>query len=248
MPKDSFDYIDERPESRTVNLQAIVWNILTGIILLITMCAGSFALLVFLNPNTSFNPLPPPTMPVLVLTDTPTPTPKNFLPPTWTPTASPLPTNTPIPEISATPFPTQTPGSGSNGSNSGNANGAAFQIADGSPQYIPNLYHPDAGCNWIGVAGQVFDMSGAPVNQMLIELGGRLNGEPVSLITVTGLATNYGDAGYEFVLGKKPVASKGTLWLQLVDQQNLPLTDKVYFNTYKDCQKNLILINFRQVH
>ncbi|HEY62187.1 MAG TPA: hypothetical protein G4N95_06000, partial [Anaerolineae bacterium] len=248
MPKDSFDYIEVQPASQPKNVQAILWNVFAVLAILAALCIGSFALLVFINPVSAFNPFPPPTMPVLIYLDTPTPTPKNILPPTWTPTSAPPPTVTNIPEATFTPFPTQTPGSSSEGSgDSGVVNGHPFQIADGSPQYIPNLYHPDQGCNWLGVAGQVFDMSGAPVKQMLIELGGILDGKPMSFITVTGLATNYGDAGYEFVLADKPVESKGKLWLQLVDQQNLPLTEKVYFDTFNDCDKNLILINFRQV-
>ena len=248
MPKDSFDYIDEQSSKRSINIQSIIWNGLTIMVLLAAMCIGSYALLVFLNPNSAINPFPPPTMPVLVLTDTPTPTPISLLPPTWTPTPAPSATATEVPPQVATPYPTQTPESTSSNTGNGESGGLSFQIADGSPQYIPNLYHPDAGCNWMGVAGQVFDMSGAPVKQMLIELGGRLDGQPLSLITVTGLATNYGDAGYEFVLSEKPVTSQGTLWLQLVDQQSLPLSEKIYFDTFDDCQKNLILINFRQVH
>jgi hypothetical protein len=122
-----------------------------------------------------------------------------------------------------------------------------FLLANGGPQYIPNLYHPDAGCNWLGLAGQVFDMSGAPLKQQLVEVGGRLGGEDISMITLTGLATNYGEAGYEFVLSEQPVASLRALWVQLIDQAGLPLSEKHYFDTYEDCERNLILINFRQV-
>lgn len=246
--KDIFDFMDERPVQRPRNTRAIIWNILTILVLLVTLCIGSYALMVFLNPNAGYNPFPPPTMPVLMQLDTPTPTPRNILPPTWTPTPTipPTPTDTPLP--SPTPFPTPTPGiPEENTEPSDLGSGPQFQVSEGNPQYIPNLYHPDAGCNWLGVAGQVFDMSGAPIKQMLIELGGIFNGQPISMITATGLATNYGEAGFEFVLSDKPVATNGTLWLQLIDQYNQPLSDKFYFVTYEDCDKNLVLVNFRQV-
>jgi hypothetical protein len=57
----------------------------------------------------------------------------------------------------------------------------------------------------------------------------------------------YGPGGYEFELGEGPVASTQTLWVQLLDQAMLPLSDKIYFDTFSECDKNLILINFNQV-
>ena len=58
---------------------------------------------------------------------------------------------------------------------------------------------------------------------------------------------NYGRGGYEFTLADHPIASKQSAWVQLLDQSNLPLSPKVYFNTYEDCSKNLIIVNFKQV-
>jgi len=37
------------------------------------------------------------------------------------------------------------------------------------------------------------------------------------------------------------------MWVRLIDQARLPLSPKVYFDTYEDCHRNLIVINFRQV-
>jgi hypothetical protein len=69
----------------------------------------------------------------------------------------------------------------------------------------------------------------------------------VDNLVMTGLAPQYGLGGFEFTLADKPVASNGTLWIQLLDQQNLALSDRVYFDTFDDCQKNLIIIYFNQV-
>jgi hypothetical protein len=66
-------------------------------------------------------------------------------------------------------------------------------------------------------------------------------------MTLTGIALNYGRAGYEFTLADKPIASNDMLWVQLLDQIGAPISEKVYFDTYAECEKNLIIINFKQV-
>jgi hypothetical protein len=100
----------------------------------------------------------------------------------------------------------------------------------------------------MGVAGRAFNMSGAPIAQgLFVKLGGSLDGQDVEMLSMTGTATQYGEGGYEFVLGEKPVASSETLWVELFDQAMLPLSDKIGFNTYSECTKNLTLVNFNQV-
>lgn len=113
-----------------------------------------------------------------------------------------------------------------------------------TPLSLPNYAHPEAGCNWMGVAGQVFDAQGNPIRNILVNVGGVLNGKPVDLLGMTGLATNYGPAGYEMVLSTSVIASTGTLWVQLYDLSGNPISGKVVIDTYNDCQRNLILVNF----
>lgn len=123
-----------------------------------------------------------------------------------------------------------------------------FVLHPGDPVAIPNIGHPEAGCNWLGVAGRAFNMSGAPIGQgLFVQLAGNLDGQEVEMLSMTGTATQYGEGGYEFILGENPVASSETLWVQLFDQAMLPLSDKVTFNTYSECNKNLTLVNFNQV-
>ncbi len=101
----------------------------------------------------------------------------------------------------------------------------------------------------MGVGGQVLDANGAPVVGLMIRLGGTLPGVnlPANFITLTGVALNYGRSGYEFKLADKPIASTRALWLQLLNQSSGPLSEKVYFDTYNSCEKNLIIIDFKQV-
>jgi hypothetical protein len=242
---DPFEFRDEAVQPAR-NTSAIVWNILTVIVILIALCiAGVFAI-VLINPQVSYNPFPPPTLPALVAFPSATPLPRIVLPPTWTPTVSPVPTvtNTPLPSPTATlesapvtPNDTTTPGEG-----------MPFVLHENDPVAIPNIGHPELGCDWMGVAGRAFNLSDAPITQgLFVQMGGTLNGTPVEMLTMTGVATQYGPGGYEFKLGDKPVASTQTLWVQLFDQANVTLSDKIYFDTFEDCNRNLILIHFDQV-
>ncbi|HSV86480.1 MAG TPA: hypothetical protein VLH85_07885, partial [Levilinea sp.] len=66
--------------------------------------------------------------------------------------------------------------------------------------------------------------------------------------TLTGTALKYGEAGYEFTISDENIfASKGDFWIQLIDQQRNPLSARVVFDTFDDCARNLIIINFTQV-
>lgn len=243
MQKDVFDYYDEEEDRKSkANQGAIIWNILSVLVLLTALCVGGTFLMIFLNPQSGLNPFPPPTLPVLVPTSTPTTTLRALLPPTWTPTP-PLPTNTPEPTYTLTPEGPQPTAENTRDP----AQGMPFVMQEGNPQYIPNIYHPDAGCSWLGVGGQVISLNGGPVLYLSIKLGGSLNGESVELITISGTAPQYGQAGYEFKLGDQPVDSTQSLYVELLDQADLPLSEKYYFDTFNDCEKNLILINFKQI-
>jgi len=251
--KDVFDYIDEEEEPESTDRSGIVWNILTILVLLSTACVGVVFLMVFLNPNVGFNPFPPPSLPSRMELDTPTATPKDVLPPTWTPTVTLAPTQTHTPGPTETPQPTQEGAAEEPSPTTGQEEPSDMPVLlhEGSPQYIPaTSFHPDLGCKWLGVVGQVVNINGAPVQGLLIEVGGTLDGEQIgnpTILQATGLAKAYGDAGYEVKLADEPTDSQGTLWIQVIDQAALPISEKIYFDTFDDCQKNLIIIYFKQI-
>jgi hypothetical protein len=91
-------------------------------------------------------------------------------------------------------------------------------------------------------------LNGEAVRGLFVQLGGTIPGvDSMDNLTMTGLAPEYGPGGFEITLSDKLVASNSTLWIQLLDQQNLPLSDRIYFSTFDDCEKNLIIIYFDQV-
>ena len=100
----------------------------------------------------------------------------------------------------------------------------------------------------MGVAGRVLDMQGRAMTGLIVQLSGSLGQRSINETSLTGLALQFGTSGYEFKLADTPMDSQSTLWVRLIDQANLPLSPKVRFDTYNDCSKNQILINFKQVH
>ena len=246
MQKDVFDYHDDQEEKDTKKNQGtLVWNILSVLVLMTSICVGGLFFVIFLNPQGSLNPFPPATLPAIIPTSTATPTSRVQLPATWTPTPQPPPTSTPTPQATYTLTPEGTQPTQMITQNP--SEGMPFVIQDGNPQYIPNIYHPDAGCSWMGVGGQVSGLDGSSVLYLSIKLGGSLNGESVEMITISGTAPQYGQAGYEFELSDQPSDSMQSLYVELLDQADLPLSEKYYFDTFNDCEKNLILINFKQI-
>lgn len=243
---DSFDLADRRPAR---NIFTTLMNCLTVFALLGTLCSGGIMASIFLNPHSRLNPFPPPTLPALLVMPSSTPTPVQVLPPTWTPIPSgtALSMNTPIPEQpTATPFPlviaSMTP-------TNLPADIMPFALNAGSPVAISSVaFHPEAGCDWMGVAGRVLDLSGAPVSTgVIIHLGGDVAGVYKDITSLTGTARQYGEAGYEIVLGVTPVDTINSLWVQLLDQAGLPMSPRVYFDTYASCDQNLIFITFKQI-
>jgi len=249
---DSFDYVDAQKSPSASGGSDLVWNILTTLVLLATVILGVVFLTILINPKASLNPFPPPTLPERYVSPTASSTARIVMPATWTPEPTLEPSSTPTPKPTSTVFLTEVPSgpitetpTATPTLKPGQFN---FVLQQGSPQAIPNVIRAEAGCNWMGVAGQAFSLNRSPVVGLFIQLGGTLNGKLFeTLLSMTGTAIEYGQGGYEFVISDKPVDSNKTLWVQLIDQANLPLSDKVYFNTYADCQKNLILINFNQV-
>lgn len=183
------------------------------------------------NP-TATNTSVPTNTPTTASTQAPT-----SIPTTAVPTATSIKTNTPTIPPSATAIVTAAPTSLV----------YPFAVQAGSPVMIQNFVNSSAGCNWQGIAGQVFDPDGSPIKNIVVKAGGTWNGTSVSLVGMTGAATSYGEGGYELVLGTKVVTSNQTVWVQLYDLSGNTLSNKVFISTTADCTKNLVLLNFKAI-
>lgn len=244
---DDFDF--DGAQSRRAEAPMQIWDILSILVLILTVCLVIYFALVYINPASSLNIMPPggglfgnalPTLTVtpLQLQPTWTASPTLVLTPSDTPrpTLTPVPTNTSFslvpptktPRPSATPTKARAPFSGS------------------FTQVESTVIHPELACSWAGIGGTVVDANNSPVIGTVVVLRGSLNGSTVEQQTVSGINKEYGPSGFEFVLGTAPVASDKTLYVQLVDQQNIPLSDPVEITTSTDCSKNLVMVRFKR--
>ena len=230
------------PRKRPSKIGSFFFNLLTFIVLLAVIIVGASAAAIFFNPyiNVGFfyNPFPPPTVPALLGSPTPTQTPAVPLPDVWTPTPSgtPAPTDTPtlVPTDTPTPIPSATPLP------------PPFAVQPGNPVQIPNIANDD-GCDWMGVGGQVFNLESQPIVNLGIHLEGELDGTPISLDAISGNAPDIGPSGYVFNLGDHPIASDNTIWIYLHDGSGSPLSNEVFVSTSEECNKNFVMVNWRQV-
>lgn len=239
-----YDYSDvDAPEKNSGGPRLELWDMLSILFLLITLCIGLYFILIFVSPKSPLNPLPP-REPIAPPTFTITPL---QLEPTWTasPTIEPTITDTPRPTFTPIPSPT------------------GFSLVPPTKTPIPTatpkapfsgtwnpiqstIIHPEAACNWFGVGGTVVDSNNSDVIGMVVRLVGTLDGKRIEMTQVSGVTPAYGKSGFEFFLGTQPAASNGTLYVQLLDLAGLPLSENVYIDTYTDCKKNLILIRFKK--
>lgn len=244
---DDFDF--DGPQSRRAEAPMQIWDLLSILVLVLTVCLVGYFALVFINPASSLNLLPPGGGPFAQVVPSFTVTPLQ-LQATWTPSPTlqltpsdtPRPTFTPLP--TSTPFSLVPPTKTSRPSATPTTPRAPF--SGSFTQVESTIIHEELACNWAGIGGTVVDANGSHVIGTVVVLRGTLNGTTVEQQTVSGINKEYGPSGFEFVLGTAPVASNDTLYVQLVDQQSIPLSDPVQITTSTDCTKNLVLVRFRR--
>ncbi len=221
----------------------IVFNIITIIVLLTTVVVGIVLVVVFVNPQISINPFPPPTMLPTLGSPTPTQTPARTLPPAWTPTQ----TEEAGTEPEATPSPTDEPPTATITETPEEVAEYPFVLQVGCPAPMENFSN-ESGCEYMGVFGQVFNMDNQPILDLTVHLGGELEGiGEIDLYALTGSELDVGPGGYLFNVATEPIASTGTLWIQLEDGSGNPISEQVYLDTSDSCSENLIMVNWRQV-
>lgn len=121
-----------------------------------------------------------------------------------------------------------------------------YEVQANSPAYTQNFAHPDLECKWLGVAGQVFSKTGEPVTNLVVVAEGFLNDKALDQVALTGLSTAYGPAGYELTLSDTAVASTNSVFVSLYDLAGNELSYPVKLDTFTDCSKNLVLVNFME--
>lgn len=252
-----------RPRRRGQNGPLLI-NLITFFVLLLTLASSAIIAFFFFQPHSPLNPYPPPTLPVVAVlptqstlptaaiavatvtplfSETPNPTPTAAFTITPTPQAS-EPPATLTPSVSPTrtePPASLTPGAEPSPTRVIVTGNFEFVVQEGSPLALANFAN-DEGCSWLGLAGTVFD-GGNGVDGYVIHFEG--GGQ--SLTATSGSAPAYSQAGgYELVLNDHVVATQAEYSVQLYNNSGQPLSVRLFFDTFADCERNLILINFER--
>lgn len=256
------DLLDEHPRKKTktrapkITGKDLKWNVLTGVMILLTLCACGVIFSLLQNPYSRLNPFAPSTIvpPPATLTWTPV-----AMAATWThtPTLPPTETSTPRPtytiEPSSTAFkvststPNYTPTKGPTVTRTPRPTGSPYMVTVTYNQ--STTFRVDTSCSSMYVAGQALDANNKPITGLVVKLGGSLAGKtylPENNTTLTGINAIYGQSGFEFDLKTAPVASYKTLWVQLYDISGTAFSEQYKLITYADCARNLILLRFQQ--
>ncbi|MEK6223062.1 MAG: hypothetical protein N2D54_12530 [Chloroflexota bacterium] len=225
------------------------WNIGTLFFVISTLCVLGYYGYIFLNPYSPanlFRPRGVAVVPTLVDNNTPPPTEVESTIPTATtePTATviaitPEPTATLELLPSATPF--QIDGATATSVSTGKP---FFAVQPGNPTYLPH----SEGCGGMYVAGNVTNLNEEPMLFMTIRLTGTLNGASIGIEdALSGTSPQYAGGGYEIQVGDgAPENTNASAFIQMLDQEGQPASDIIFFQTFDDCNKNLILVNFVQ--
>ena len=236
---DAFDFVDDESKKSRSNIGGLIWKLGTAYFLIGTLCLGAFFVYTYAYPNNPLNPFPPapgitpstqvpPATEPPLPTDTPTAT---SAPPTEEATLGPLPTATPFATGEVTPTTEST-------------SLTHFTVQEGTPLYLP---HSD-GCGGLYIAGNVVDRAGNPLVFMLVRVGGTLGGETLQLEdALSGSNPNYSSSGWEVKIADAPIDSTGTVFVELYTLESAdPVSDLIIVDTYNDCNRNLIMVNFVQ--
>ena len=191
--------------------------------------------------NTRALELPPTLTPANeaeVATRAPVNTVRPSLTPSQTPTLPP-----PTPTRTPTPTPTHTPTPGPSPTATSTRSAFPFTKDLVSPQYLQNFAN-SAGCNWLGLAGEVFDLDGNPVPQGAYRVHVWESG--VDARVTVGDAPAYGPSGYEQFLFDAPRVQEHNV--QLETANGTAVSQVFRIQTRASCNQNLIYFVFTQNH
>ncbi|MCB9453744.1 MAG: hypothetical protein H6672_20125 [Anaerolineaceae bacterium] len=245
-----------------------IFNLISLIFLVLTLVAVVLVVTRLAGPTAQVQEVVDIPTQVVLPTLTPTDTPTNTQPPTFTltPTDTLTPTNThtatPLPTLSPTitdtPSPTFTASATFTPSISPTPTATAtstaptntpeptlspflFELRDNQVIFTENFQNrASVGCAWQGIAGQVFDENGNPLNGLQVHVFG----VDVDRIVTSGDNTLIGSSGWEVPVDNK--INGNTYQVELRSQLGTVVSQLITVTFPQDCSKNLALVNFRR--
>jgi len=221
-----------------------IYNTLAGLFVGGAIGLTAVVVILIMNPNLPFNPLPPRTV-------VPTPTLIVFgggdqagtpLAATRVPTAAPISGGA----LTATVQALVPTGITALPAGSTPLTSFPFTIQNEAVTYSR---HPK-GCNGLWLVGQVFDLKQqalvcGPIGRPLPCLPVQVNGDDFTSIQYTGSATQWGPSGYEVLLNSTPIEAE--FEVQLLNSNGQPLSEPIIVRTLATCDQNVAVVNFIQI-
>lgn len=111
-----------------------------------------------------------------------------------------------------------------------------------SPFYLQNFAN-NAGCNWLGIAGEVLDAAGQPVPPNTYQV--HVWGGGIDNRVLVGSAPEYGPTGWEQYLFAAPVVRD---YLMQLETSTGTAVSPIYpVQTRASCEENLVRFDFYQL-
>jgi hypothetical protein len=255
---DAFDFAEDPEERKRKNTpRGLVLNLGTLYFLASTFCLIGFFVYTFLEPNNPYNPFPPEPedpkggVPTLTLPPSQTPilTPTQTLTATITQTATitatPTFTSTPLFTQETNQLPTTTEVVITTHTPTATAEGSMHFVAQtGTPVYSAHLN----GCDGIYLVGNVVDINGSPLVHMTVDAGGSLGGVTINPPpSDSGSHPEFSASGWQIKISNTLVDSTSSVYVALYQVgSDDPVSDLVFVDTFNDCEKNMIMVNFTQ--
>jgi hypothetical protein len=220
-------------------------DVVTLLFALLTCGVVGYFVYIWQNPYSPLNPLAPPLLPPLVVTETQTPTPTNT--PTFTATRRPTATFTPLPAAALTELPGSTTVAGTPD--------LTLTLLAGTPSATPLpppfvvrpfplvfTSNAEGGCDYSGIAGSVTGFDGQPLNGYIVWV----TGEEIDSRLTSGSDNTYGAGGFNLQVGTS--AEIRAYAVQLLAQDGVtPLSEPFTFLSREACEFNIALVRFVQI-
>ncbi len=214
--------VKQQSASQQKQRRSIGYNFLTLLLVVCTILTIIWFGILWDNPQSALNPLPPAT-PFVIVTVLPNNAAVQDIDPSQ-----------PTPDADGQIFVviTDTPAPTAIGTES------PFTFVTSPVLYAPNSN--ELGCNWWSIAGTVSDFDNNPISGYRISVTGNGIDETV----FSGASQAFGAGGYELPLVGTPQEALFTV--QLLTAQDVPLSDEISVTTRSDCDGNVTVINFIQ--
>lgn len=149
----------------------------------------------------------------------------------------------PTPTSTPSDTPTPTPTEGPSATVTATRSAFPFTKSSVSPIYLQNFAN-NAGCNWLGIAGEVLDLNRNPVPTGSYRV--HVWGSGIDERVTVGTAPNYSPSGWEQFVHNAPALRDYTV--QLESTEGTPVSQAFAVQTRASCNENLVYFIFEQNH